>query len=77
MNSRHLFLSSSDLSSSVCVRESLNCNNPVELSYFSASLMNFTPVCYWCGSPEETLIRHEHYVELERNYLLCVNKRES
>ena len=52
----------------VCVKESFTCSDPIELSYFSAALVHFPLVCYWCGMPEDSLVRDDEYMELERNY---------
>ena len=52
----------------VCVKESFTCSDPIELSYFSAALVHFLLVCYWCGMPEDSLVRDDEYMELERNY---------
>jgi hypothetical protein len=63
-----LFPPDSPLSSVICVRENLSCGDPIELSYFSATLVHFPPVCYWCGLSEETLVRDQQFTDLARNY---------
>ena len=63
-----LFPPDSPFSSVICVRENLSCGDSIELSYFSATLVHFPPVWYWCGLPEETLVRDQEFTELERNY---------
>ena len=44
-----LFPPESPVSNTICVRESLTCSSPMELSYYSSTLVHFLPVCYWCG----------------------------
>ena len=51
----------------VCVK-SLTCGDPIELPYFSTSLVCFSLVCYWCGMPEESLVKDTVYMDPERNY---------
>ena len=63
-----LFLPNSQYYDTVCVKESLVCSDPIELSYFSATLVHFPLVYYWCGMPEESLVRDAEYVELQKNY---------
>ena len=63
-----LFPPDSPLSGTICVRKSLSCGDPMELSYFSAILVHFSPVCYWCGLSEETLVRDQEFTDLARNY---------
>jgi len=63
-----LFLPDSPYHDSVCVKESLNCGDPIELSYYSATLVRFPLVCYWCGMPEESLVRDAEYMDLEKNF---------
>ena len=63
-----LFPPDSPFSGVICVRENLSCGDPIELSYFSATLVHFPPVCYWCGLSEETLVRDKEFTDLARNY---------
>ena len=63
-----IFIPDSPYYDSVCVKESLNCGDPIELSYYSAALVRFPLVCYWCGMPEESLVRDAEYKELEKNF---------
>ena len=63
-----LFPPNSPLSETICVRESVTCSDPMELQYYSATLVHFPPVCYWCGAAEETLIHDSIFTEKERNF---------
>ena len=38
------------------------------LQYYSATLVHFPPVCYWCGAAEEILIHDSIFTEKERNF---------
>ena len=58
-----LFSPDSPFFSVICVRENLSCGDPIELSYFSATLVHFPPVCYWCGLSEETLVRDQELAQ--------------
>ena len=48
---------------------SFTCGDPIELSYYSAALVHFPLICYWCGIPEDSL---DEYMKLERNFKLCM-----
>ena len=37
-------------------------------SYHSAKLVNFPPICYYCGGSEETLVNDEEMTELKQQY---------
>ena len=62
-----LFSSSSDFKSLV-VRRNIQCMSPIEAQYYSAKLVNFPPVCYYCGGSEETLVNDEEMTELKQQY---------
>ena len=62
-----LFSPLSDLKSLV-VRQNIQCTSPVEAQYYSAKLVNFPPVCYYCGGSKETLINDEEMTELKQQY---------
>ena len=38
---------------------------PISLHHY---IVHFPLVCYWCGLPEESLVRDDEYMELERNF---------
>ena len=40
-------------------------SNPIEAQYYSAKLVKLSPVCYWCGAPEETLVHNERVIEFQ------------
>ena len=44
---------------SIMVQENITCKDPVELQYFSATLVHYSQVCYWCGNVEEMLVLDE------------------
>ena len=62
-----LFSSSSDFKSLV-VRRNIQCTSPIEAQYYSAKLVNFPPVCYYCGGSEETLVNDKEMTELKQQY---------
>ena len=66
-NNNALFLCRTTLSGRNAF-EIMMTSHPIELQYFSATLVHFPPVCFWCGAPEETLIRDAIYTEKERNF---------
>jgi len=63
-----IFLPNSACHDTVCVEESFTCGDPIELYYFSATLVHFPLVCYYCEMPEDSLVRDDECIELERNY---------
>ena len=62
-----LFSPSSDFKSLV-VRQNIQCTSPIEAQYYSAKLVNFPPVCYYCGGSEETLVNVDETTELKQQY---------
>ena len=40
----------------------------MELQYYSATLVHFPPIGYWCGAAVETLIHDSIFKEKERNF---------
>ena len=44
-----LFSPSSSYENSIVVREALVCSSYIETQYYSAVLVHFEPVCYYCG----------------------------
>ena len=55
-----LFLDDSLLVSNVIVREAGTCASPIELQYYNSVLLNFPPICYFCGLGEEHLVNDDH-----------------
>ena len=52
-----LFPPGSSLENSIVVREALVCSSYIETQYYSAVLVHFEPVCYFCGlGGEESLV---------------------
>ncbi len=43
----------------IVVRQKMSCSATIEAQYYSAKLVSFPPVCYYCGCPEETLCNAE------------------
>ena len=76
-----LFPSSSCYYDSVAVRQSLSCADPVEVQYYSATLVSFPNVCFYCGASEETLIEDEYVRNLRKEYAIvrpiCFLRRSS
>ena len=63
-----LFPPTSPHHSTIVVRQALTCNDPVEAQYYSATLVSFPPVCYYCGMAEETLVNDDEFRELKQQY---------
>ena len=64
-----LFVSGSSLADSVVVKEALTCNSPMESQYYSAVLVKFELVCYYCGlGGEGSLVEDEEIVALKKSY---------
>ena len=55
-------------SGGIAVREALVCTSPIESQYYSAVLVHFLPVCYYCGLGEESLVDNEEVQELKQMY---------
>ena len=51
-----LFPQTSSYSSTV-VRLSLTCQDPIEVQYYSSTIVAFPQVCYHCGAPEEMMMK--------------------
>ena len=45
-----LFPPSSKFCDTIVVKQDIECLDPVESQYFTATLIHFPPVCYWCGN---------------------------
>ena len=70
-----LFSEGTPLASTVITREALTCGSPIETQYYSAVLVHFPPVCYYCGLGEETLstmMKWKSFGLLMRLFCLCV-----
>lgn len=52
------------------VREALVCSWYVKTQYYSSVLVQFPPVCYYCGQCEETLTANSEMKELKSSYAL-------
>ena len=63
-----LFPPESPLHDTVICRQPLNCCDTMETQYFSSVCAKFPPVCYFCGSPEETLAEDECAQTLKTQY---------
>ena len=48
-----LFITDSLVVETIVVRQNIGCRNPMESQYYSAKLLSFPPVCYYCGVMEE------------------------
>lgn len=47
--------------------------DPIELQYFSATLVHYPSVCYWCGNIEEMVAHNEKVHELfQRVHSICL-----
>ena len=63
-----LFPPQSIYESSIVVREALVCTSPIEAQYYSAKLVHFEPICYFCGLGEDCLVDNDEIRELKRCY---------
>ena len=63
-----LFPECSSYHGTIVVRQKLSCSAPMEAQYFSAKLVYFPPVCYYCGCPEETLCQNDEIAKLKEEY---------
>ncbi len=62
-----LFYPNSPFHDTIVVKENISCADPMEASYYSAALVKFPPVCYYCGKDEGGLVT-EGVAELKRSY---------
>ena len=51
-----LFPPGSNYEMTIVVREAIVCSMHIESQYYSAVLIHFPPVCYYCGQGEEALV---------------------
>ena len=63
-----VFPPSSPLADTVVVRQNIGCPNPMEAQYYSATLVSFPPVCYFCAVGEECLVEDDSIRELRKEY---------
>ena len=52
----------------IVVRQNCSCAAPVEAQYYSAKLVSFSPVCYYCGLPDESLVNDDEIVHLSKTF---------
>ena len=70
-----LFLDDSLLVSNVIVCEAGTCASPIELQYYNSVLLNFPPICYFCGLGEEHLVNDDH---IKKSYaIICQSDGKS
>jgi len=63
-----LFPPASVYSSTIVVHQALTCQDPIEVQYYSSTMVAFPQVCYHCGAPEETLLNDSEIVELKKQF---------
>ena len=63
-----LFPPSSSYYDTIVVRVGLSCADPVEVQYYSATLISFPQVCYYCGISQEALLENDQIRELRKQY---------
>ena len=63
-----LFPPTSELFPTIVVRQNCTCSAVVEAQYYSAKLVSFAPVCYYCGLPQESLVNNDEIVALKQKY---------
>ena len=67
-----LFSEGTPLASTVITREALMCGSPIKTQYYSAVLVHFPPVCYYCGLGKETLVDNDEMKELRTSYAVVL-----
>ena len=60
----------SALVDTVVVRQTIGCASPIETQYYSATLVSFPPVCYYCGASEESLVEDDNTHQLKQDYAI-------
>ena len=62
-----LFLPNSAVVDTIVIRQNIGCVQPIETQYiyYSATLVSFPPVCYYCGCGEESLVVDEDTQKLK------------
>ena len=57
----------------IVVRQCLTCQDPIEVQYFSSTIIAF-PLVYVCGGPEETFIKinDNEIVELKKQFAVVM-----
>ena len=64
-----IFANGSVLADSIVVKEAWTCNSSIGQQYYSAVLMKFKPVCYYCGlGGDGALVQDEEVTQLKKCY---------
>lgn len=63
-----LLPSSSPYFNSIVVHQSLLCTDPVEVQYYSATIVSFPNISFYCGAPEVTLVDDSDIKKLHSQY---------
>lgn len=63
-----LFTPDSPVLDTIVVRQNIGCTNPMESQYYSARLVSFQPVCYYCGVTEESFVDDATIQQLREEY---------
>ncbi len=63
-----LFPPSSALVDTVLSKQNIGCIDPIETQYYSATLVSFPPLCYYCGACEESLVEDDLMHQLRTEY---------
>ena len=50
------------------VRQNIGCVSPMECQYYSAKLVSFAPVCYYCGITEDSFVEDDETQQLRQEY---------
>ena len=62
-----IFPPSSPFCDMIVVKQNISCADPMEASYYSAALVKFPAVCFYCGMNQQSLVS-EGVAELKRKY---------
>ena len=65
-----LFPPASGYSLTIVARQCLTCQDPIEVQYYSSTMVAFPQVCYHCGAPEETLLNDIEIIELKKQFAI-------
>ena len=52
----------------IVVRQNWTCSPVVKAQYYSAKLVSFAPVCYYCGLSQASLVNNDEVVALKQKY---------
>ena len=63
-----VFQPTSEVVDTIVVRQNVSCTDPVETQYFTATLVSFSLVCYYCGIEEESFVEDDEMERLRNEF---------